>query len=359
VLRYEIPKRKKSSASLIGLTGSCGKTTVKSMLGSILTPLAPTVVTAGNYNNHVGLPLTLWRLAPDTRYGVLEMGANHPGEIAYLSKLAEVDVALITNVAPAHLAGFGTLENVARAKGEIYDNLKPEGIAVLNADEPYLSLWQAKLSKQARVFFGLEVKKDIWADNIECYPLSSQFVLQTPVARQQVTLQVAGKHNISNALAAASAAYALGISLEDIVAGLEAFEGVLGRLCVYQGLNGVRLIDDTYNANPRSVEAALGVLANMPGDKIFVFGQMRELGQDEVSWHQKIGEIAKSKGIDKLYALGGLCQHTAEAFGEAARWFETHEDLILALKTECHPKVSLLIKGSRSSRMEKVVNALK
>jgi UDP-N-acetylmuramoyl-tripeptide--D-alanyl-D-alanine ligase len=345
---------------VVGLTGSNGKTTVKEMLASILGAHAGSadavLATQGNLNNDIGMPLTLLRMRPAHRYAVIEMGMNHAGEIDYLTRIARPQIALVNNASGAHLAGLGTVENVARAKGEIFAGLGNDGIAVINADDPHAALWR-KLAHPHRVIaFALDAEADVSA----CWDVTEfgiQMELATPDGDAVVHLRVPGAHNARNALAAAAAAVALGVPLPVIASGLEKFGGVAGRLQRKQGRNGAIVIDDTYNANPDSVRAALKVLAQLRDRRIFVLGDMGELGPDAPRLHAEIGAEARRLGVAKLLGLGELSREAVQAFGEGARHFEDVEELNRALAEELAPGVTVLVKGSRFMKMERVVGS--
>ncbi|HQR59771.1 MAG TPA: UDP-N-acetylmuramoyl-tripeptide--D-alanyl-D-alanine ligase [Methylophilaceae bacterium] len=352
--------RGKFAIPLAAITGSNGKTTVKEMLASILreaTGAETVLATEGNFNNDIGLPLTLFKLKPQHRYAVAEIGMNHPGEIAYLTRIARPTVALVNNAGAAHLEGLGSVEAVARAKGEIFEGLAADGTAVINADDAYASLWRQLAAPRRVLDFGLEQPAGVSAD-YQLQADGSQLVIRLPQGRIEVQLGVPGLHNVRNALAAAAAALAMGIAPATIAAGLERFGGVKGRLQRKPGKGGTILIDDTYNANPASMRAAIGVLAAMSGRKIFVMGDMGELGADAAALHANIGALAKQSGIDALYAMGGMAAGAAQAFGAGAQHFESPEALASALQPELQPGVTLLVKGSRFMRMERVVDLL-
>lgn len=342
---------------LIGLTGSNGKTTVKELLAAILSRRGATLATQGNLNNDIGMPLTLLRLRRAHEYAVIEMGANHPGEIAALTILARPDVALITNAGPAHLEGFGSIEGVAHAKGEIFSGLSPDGVAVINADDQYAAVWETAAAGRRILRFGLSERADVrgeWQGDAA----GSRIHLQTPAGEARATLHLPGQHNVMNALAATAAALAVGASLADITAGLEAAHGAPGRMQSKSGRNGARVIDDTYNANPASVQAALEVLANCRGKRIFVLGDLAELGDDTVELHRSIGAAVADAGIDALYSVGALSVHAANAFSGEHRHFATRDELIAHVTSLLAAQVTVLVKGSRSARMEEVVNAI-
>ncbi|HEX9801968.1 MAG TPA: UDP-N-acetylmuramoyl-tripeptide--D-alanyl-D-alanine ligase, partial [Gammaproteobacteria bacterium] len=349
--------RRELQTVLVGVTGSNGKTTVKEMCAAILSRAGTTLSTRGNLNNDIGLPLTLLRLSPDHRYGVIEMGANHPGEIAYLTKLAAPQVAIITNAAPAHLEGFGDVEGVARAKGEIFAGLSEEGVAVLNADDDFAALWQQLSGSHRTLRFGLTRSADVGARGLGDVHGSELEVL-TPLGGFHLDLPLPGRHNIMNALAAVCAALALNIEFEDIVAGLESLAAVKGRLTTRTGRNGATILDDSYNANPASLHAGLQVLAGCGGRRLLALGDMGELGENAEALHRQAGRQARELDIDGLYATGNLSRHASEAYGEGGHFYEQQQQLIEALLPQMSKEVTVLVKGSRSSRMERVVEAL-
>lgn len=349
---------------LVAVTGSNGKTTVKEMVAAILAQRAPVLATQGNLNNDIGVPLTLLRLAPEHGFAVIEMGANHPGEIAYLTRIARPTVALVTNAGPAHLEGFGSLEGVARAKGEIYEGLSADGVAVINADDAYAPLWDELNRARRRVHFGLNAAAEVRADpasirfELQDERLCTAFRLIVPNGETDVRLALAGRHNVRNALAAAAAAIALGLGLEEIRAGLEGMRPVPGRLQLKAGRNGARVIDDTYNANPASFQAGIEVLAACPGTRCLVLGDMAELGADAPQLHRQVGEQARRAGIERLYAVGEQSRAAVEGFGAGGCHYADHGELMAALQNELGPGTVVLVKGSRRMRMERVVEAL-
>ena len=348
--QYEIP--------LVGITGSNGKTTVKEMLGSILrehTGDADTVlITKGNLNNDIGMPLTLLKLSALHRYAVIEMGMNHPGEIDYLTRLAHPDVAIVNNAASAHLAGLGTVEAVARAKGEIFAGLPEHGIAVINADDDFAPLWREAAGSHRIVDFGLDEPAFVQA-KWRTQNFGAQLEVTTAAGDFTAELQVPGVHNVRNALAATAAAIALEIPLVKIAAGLKKFGGVSGRLQRKVALHGAVLIDDTYNANPASLMAAMKVLAQAPGKKILVLGDMGELGGEAPHFHAEIGAEAHRLGIQRLLALGDLSSYAVDEFGDGATHFKRIEDLLSCLEQHLDADSTVLVKGSRFMKMERVV----
>jgi UDP-N-acetylmuramoyl-tripeptide--D-alanyl-D-alanine ligase len=340
---------------VIALTGSNGKTTVKEMIGAILATRGQVLVTAGNLNNDIGMPLTLLEARPFHDYVVLEMGANHFGEIAYLTRIARPDVALITNAGPAHLEGFGDVAGVARAKGEIFQGLTRDGVAVINADDAYAEQWLAQNRGRRIVRFGLTRPADVhaaWAG--DGMPLH----IETVQGGCEVRLPLPGRHNAMNALAASAATLAVDATIENVRTGLSGLTSVHGRLEVLAGPGGLRLIDDSYNANPASVQAAIQYLAALSGPRTLALGDMAELGDAGEQLHQRVGQTARESGIERLYAVGPLSRHAVEAFGSGARHFDDIRQLIEALQVELAPGEALLVKGSRSMRMEQVVEAL-
>lgn len=351
-------QRTRMPAKVLAITGSNGKTTVKEMLAAILKAQAgesAVLATVGNLNNDIGMPLTLLRLTPEHRYAVLEMGMNHPGELDYLSRLARPDAALVNNALRAHLAGLGSVEAVAKAKAEIYAGLKADGVALVNADDPHAALLRDLAGPHRIVDFGL-AGGDIRAD-YRLHDFASELTLHTPAGAVALTLNVPGLHNIRNALAAAAMAHVAGVSPADIGHGLAAYTGVKSRLQPHACILGARLIDDSYNANPDSVGAAIEVLAAQPGRRILVLGDMGELGADTARLHGEIGAAAKRAGIDRLLCLGELTMNTAQAFGPGAMHFERIEELLAETEQALGPEVTVLVKGSRFMRMERVVKS--
>lgn len=351
--------RNRVAPKVIAITGSCGKTTVKEMCAAILSQRGSVLATQGNLNNEIGVPLTLLRLTPEHQFAVLELGANHPGEIAWTTSLARPDVALINNVAAAHLEGFGSLQGVALAKSEIFTGLVEQGVAVVNADSEFYSHWRADLEPNL-ISFGLENRRaDVLARDIERDALGChRFTLVTPLGEMDVHLPIPGRHNISNALAATAATLPLGMTLPMIKRGLEMMQPVKGRLCIQQ-LPGVTLIDDTYNASVESVLAAIDTLAAMPGYRVLVFGDMGELGQEAEAQHRRVGQHARLAGLDAVYTVGSLAALSAEEaqgrhFADKPALFAALGDLL-----QQQPAITLLAKGARSSRMEEVIAFVK
>lgn len=345
---------------VVALTGSSGKTTVKEMIAAILRAQVgaadQVLATKGNLNNDIGMPVTLLGLRDTHRYAVIEMGMNHPGEIAYLSRIARPDVALIINAQAAHLAGLGTVEAVARAKGEIFQGLAANGTAVINGDDPHAALWQKLAGAHRVIRFGLDQPAEVSA-SFKLQPFGSEIEMTTPTGKFSVALPVPGEHNVRNALAAAAVAQSLGVDNATVAAGLAKVASVKGRLLKNPCLHGATLIDDTYNANPGSVRAAIAVLAGMPGKKVLVLGDMGELGENARAMHGEIGAAAKAAGIDLLFTLGDLSASAALAFGAGGRHFEYIEDLLHDIENLLAPEVTVLVKGSRFMQMERVVKS--
>ena len=349
--------RQTLSCDVIALTGSNGKTTVKEMIAAILPK--PSYATPGNLNNHIGVPLSILQLQPSHRYAVFELGANHQGEIAHTVAIVKPRVALITNIAPAHIEGFGSIDGVAKAKGEIYQGITEHGIAVINDDDHYAHFWDSLLVDRNVVRFSTVKPAEIYAKDItfdiEGY---GAFVLVVPNDDVLITLKVAGAHNVSNAVAAAACTYALGVDLSDIASGLQAFRGVAGRMTFLKGKNNSLVIDDTYNANLKSSLTAIDVLAKRQGRRIFVFGDMAELGRWSEQHHQEVGEAARRSGIDVLMTCGKHSESTTKAFGETGKHYQHQDELVHDLITQLNANTTVLVKGSRSSSMEKIVHQL-
>ena len=356
--RFDIP--------LIGVTGSNGKTTVKEMIAAILRaqagadgydPALAVLATTGNLNNEIGLPLMLLRLHASHRAAVIEMGMNHPGEIAYLTRLAQPTVALVNNAQRAHLEGLGGVAEVARAKGEIFDGLREGGMAVINADDPFSGLWCERNAGRSMTRFGLDESADV-RGRAELKALGSTLAISAPQGEIEVALRLPGAHNARNALAAAAAALAAGATLDAVSQGLTFFGGVKGRLQLRAAAAGAVLIDDTYNANPDSARAAIDVLAATPGKKILVLGDMGEIGGQTGQFHDEIGGYAKSQGLDQLFALGEHSELAARNFGAGGQHFNSVEALLKALTPLLDGDTAVLVKGSRFMRMERVADAV-
>lgn len=343
----------------IAITGSNGKTTTKNMMAAIMTAAcngdeSQVLATQGTLNNHLGLPLTLARLNTNHRYAAIEMGMNHFGEIEYLTQLTRPNVAVITNAAAAHLEGLGSVAGVAKAKGEIFLGLQENGTAILNRDDDFYDYWKELVGQHKHISFGFSNNADVTITNMQNDVIS----LHTPKGDIDIKLPLLGKHNIANAMAAASAALAIGIDLKAIKAGLEGIKPAPGRLQLHTLANGVKIIDDTYNANPFSLQAAVATLATFVGKKILVLGDMKELGENAKTLHQNAGKDIRGAGIDYLFTFGELSANTSHAFGEGAYHFSEQEKLVNALKPFLYNQTTILVKGSRSMKMEKVVAGL-
>ncbi|WP_331984521.1 UDP-N-acetylmuramoyl-tripeptide--D-alanyl-D-alanine ligase [Chitinimonas sp.] len=351
--------RRRFSLPLVALTGSSGKTTVKEMIAAVLRQhvgAEAVLATSGNLNNHIGVPLMLLRLREQHRYAVIEMGMNHFGEIAYLSQLAAPTVALVNNAGTAHIEYLGSRAGIAQAKGEIFESLGDHAHAIINLDDDFADYWQSLNQSRPRLGFGLQ-QGEIQARALVSEPLSSRFTLVTPSGEAVVTLPAPGLHNVRNALAAAAACHALGLDVAAIAEGLAHYAGAKGRLQQQRAACGALLIDDTYNANPDSMHAAMDVLAALPAPRFLVLGDIGEI--DEVAErHAELGRYARSKGLDTLYATGQGMRHAVDAFGVGGHWFASHAELVAALAPKLSAGAAVLVKGSRFMRMEQVVAAL-
>ncbi|MBO9665069.1 UDP-N-acetylmuramoyl-tripeptide--D-alanyl-D-alanine ligase [Dokdonella sp.] len=350
--------RLQRQARVVGITGSNGKTTVKTLLASILGKHGRTHVNAGNFNNEIGLPLTLLAMPADSEYAVLEMGAGKPGDIAYLARIAQPDVALVNNVAAAHLERMGSLQGVAETKGAIYRALPADGVAVVNADDAFAEYFALLAAPRRVIRYGLLRRADVSAALEPDAPVDGHFRLLTPGGNVDVALPLPGRHNVMNALGATAAALALGVPVATIKAGLEAAPNVAGRLLRRAHASGAVVVDDSYNANPGSFAAAIATLAAEPGQRVLVMGDMAELGADAERLHAETGALAKRAGIQRLLGVGRLSRAAVEAFGDGATHYEDQSALIEALRGELRAGVTALVKGSRSSAMDRVVHAL-
>jgi UDP-N-acetylmuramoyl-tripeptide--D-alanyl-D-alanine ligase len=357
--------RQQYRGRIVGITGSNGKTTVKEMTRSILEQAAGgdrVLSTQGNLNNDIGMPMTLLGLRQQHEYAVIEMGANHPGEIDYLTHIARPHVAVVNNAGPAHLEGFGSLDNVASSKAEIYTGIVDGGTAVVNADDAYADYWKDICSKLGNgrkllTFSMQDESADIYA-NVTGANGDQRMQLKTPTGEAVVELAVPGIHNVMNALAATAVASALDIALEDIVEGLSGFGGVSGRLSTLYTPCGARIINDTYNANPFSLKAAMNVLVAREADTWLILGDMAELGDEEEVLHRRAGEQARALGVKHLLATGKLARFAVEAFGQGGHFFTDRSQLIDTLAESITEDSVVLVKGSRSMAMEQIVNAL-
>ena len=347
---------------MVAVAGSNGKTTAKEMTAAILSRMGLCMATHGNLNNHIGVPVTLMRLEASHRSAVIEMGANAIGDVAALMRIARPTVGLITNAGAEHLEGFGNLDGVAKGEGETVSCLGADGTAIINADDAYAGYWRGISGAKRIVTFGVHAPADFTAKNlfqgIERGEFATRFTLISPLGERAIMLKAGGAHNIGNALAAAAAASAAGASLEDIAAGLADFRAVAGRLQLKAGPRGSWIIDDSYNANPSSVRAAMEVLRTLSGVTWLVLGDMAELGESSQDSHAHIGSYARDCGIKRLFAMGPLSSRAVETFGSGGEWFADAESLTRRLQAELTPGVTVLIKGSRINRLERVVQGL-
>ncbi len=344
--------RQKLDCPIVALTGSNGKTTVKEMIASIASEVGSVLATQGNLNNEIGVPLSLLQIRQQHDFAIIEMGASKPGDIRLLSQITKPDIALITNAGSAHLEGFGDVETVATTKGEIFEGLTDQGIAIINLDDHYSDYWQWLVRDKSSITFGFDSAAAVQVVS------KSPLVLGLMGKEHEVDLAVRGKHNISNAAAAAAVGIALGIDEEKIVSGLGKMRAVKGRLMALTGPFGSLLIDDTYNANPVSVMAAVDVIADEAGNKILVLGDMAELGDVSDRLHEDIGHYAKERNIDTLFTLGSSSRLCAEAFGDSSKHFTDLESLCAALLALIDKDTVVLVKGSRSMQMERVIDWL-
>lgn len=356
--------RSRFAGPIVAVAGSNGKTTTKEMVRAILAQRHQVLATRGNLNNHLGVPLTLLTLEPGHEAAVIEIGANHPGEVALLTGLVRPQVGLVTNAGAEHLEGFGSLDGVAQAEGELFAGLAVDGTAVLNVDDVFASLWHKQCACTHRIGFGFSADAGVrivdWAPGALD---GQQFALLTPQGRVEVALPLLGRHNAVNAAGAAAAALAAGASLDDVAAGLAAVVAVPGRLVMRTALGGARLIDDTYNANPSSVAVGLELLATYAGERWLVLGEMGELGEHAAAAHAAAGEAARAAGVSRLFALGEPTRLAAAAFGAGAECHATGESLAVALAAALGARrspqaLTVYVKGSRMNRLEKVVAAV-
>lgn len=350
------------SIPVIGVAGSNGKTTTKELIAAILGETGPCLATRGNLNNHIGVPLTLMRLSAEHRAAVVEMGANVRGDIAQLMPWVRPTIGLVTNAGAEHLEGFIDLDGVAAGEGETYEYLEPGAVAVINADDAYAPYWRERAAHARIVTFGLDAAAQYTARNLSTATTAAGFVqrfaLVTPAGETPVDLHLGGTHNVRNALCAAAAAAAAGATLEAISAGLAKARPVKGRLQMKAAAGGAVLIDDSYNANPSSLEAGYALLGTLEGERWLVLGDMGELGPGSVDFHVEAGRAARRAGISRLYAIGGLTSHAVESFGAGGRWYADADSLSAAIRPELHAGVTVLVKGSRVNRLERVVDAL-
>lgn len=351
--------RRQQSAIVMAVTGSCGKTTVKTLLASILSHDGETLCNLRSFNNDIGVPLTLLQIRPSHQYAVVEMGTNHPGEIAYLTHLGQPDVAAITNAAAAHLEGLGDVQGVACAKAEIFQGLQADGVAIINADDDYANFWKKQIKDHRIVTFGRYHKADVMAKDVQLnQQAQASFMLELPKGNIPIQLKLIGEHSVMNALTAAAMAYSKGVPLEAIKKGLESADSPENRMHIRMGISGTKIIDDTYNANPLSTLVAISVLSKYGEDSVMVLGDMGELGDHSNEMHQQIGEQAERLGIKQLYCLGDHSRYAAHAFGENAYHFTDQNDLLMALRDNLHAGMTVLVKGSHSMRMDQIAKAL-
>ena len=350
--------RAQRDVRVVGITGSNGKTTVKTLVASILSRHGRTHVSEGNHNNELGLPLSLLQMPRDAEYAVLEMGAGKPGDIAYLAAIARPDIGLVTLIAPAHLERMGSIEGVAETKGALYQALPADGVAIINADDAFASFFAGLAGARKLLRFGLDRPAEVGAVIVEQRIDGSRFMLSTPRGDVEVNLPLPGRHNVANALAATAVALALEVPLGTIVAGLEHVSGVAGRLRREVCAGGWTVIDDSYNANPGSMAAAIDTLLLAAGERWLVLGDMAELGAQARALHAGLGERARQCGIDRLFAVGPLGVATVQAFGVGGDHFDDKPALIAALRAQLRPGVTCLVKGSRSAGMEQVAAAI-
>jgi UDP-N-acetylmuramoyl-tripeptide--D-alanyl-D-alanine ligase len=347
---------------VIAVAGSNGKTTAKEMTAAILSRMGLCMATHGNLNNHIGVPVTLMRLEASHRSAVIEMGANRVGDVAELMRLAQPTVGLITNAGAEHLEGFGNLDGVAKGEGEAVSCLDSSATAIINADDPYAGYWRGVATAGRIITFGVHADADFKARNviqeIERGEFATRFMLSSPLGERLITLKAGGAHNIGNALAAAAAASAAGASLEQIAAGLADFRAVSGRLQLKPGTRGSWIIDDSYNANPSSVRAGLEVLRSLSGATWLVLGDMAELGESAEDSHAHMGRYARECGVKRMFAIGSLSTRAVETFGSGGEWFPDADSLTRRLQSELSAGVTVLVKGSRINRLERVVQAL-
>ena len=346
------------TGKVAAITGSNGKTTVKNLLQAVLSLAGRTHATPGNRNNEIGLPLAVLEAPEDADFAIYEMGTGAPGDIAYLTAIVAPDVALVNNVAPAHLERMGSLLEIANTKAAVYDALRDGGAAAINADDAFAPYFADRAHGHRIVRFALEASADVTAGDIRGDAGGSRFVLHLPDGEAEVALALPGRHNVRNALAAAAMAHALGVDAATIAGGLSSARAVAGRLRTHALRGGAALVDDSYNANPGSLAAAIDTLATAGDEAWLVLGDMRELGGDEVALHAEAGRRAKAAGIARLFTLGPLSAHAAQAFGEGARGFGSHEALAEAVRSGLREGVRVLVKGSRGSAMDRVVAEL-
>lgn len=344
---------------LVAITGSSGKTTAKNMVSSVLSRRGKTLATEGNLNNEIGVPLTLLKLASDCEFAVVEMGAAAAGDIAWLCELGRPTISLLLNAMPAHLEGFGSVEQVALAKGEIFDRLGEAGVAIINADQPWAADWRKRAGAAQVIDYGVHSNAAVSLAGIDRTGIDgSRFRVHSPSGLLDIDLALPGEHNISNALAATAVGLACGLSRDEIRAGLAAVTAVAGRLSCSRTAAGALVVDDCYNANPGSVRAAIDVLAAAAGRRTLIQGAMRELGQTSDALHREIGLYARDAGIEHFWGVGEELQSAVDAFGEGARWYADCDAAIADTRGAFAQGDTVLVKGSRGARMERVLAAL-
>lgn len=352
--------RQRSKVTLVAITGSQGKTTVKEMVGSILGNNGPTLITQGNQNNTIGVPLTLLRLQNHHEYAVIEMGGDCHGEIEFSAAMSTPNIALITNANVAHIEGFGSLRGIVEAKGEIIGPTVADGRIILNADDANVKDWIERAgSRKVVQFSGSNCDATYFASDAKIGSEGQvSFVLNTPINSELITLNLLGKHNIINAVAAAAASIEAGANLSQVENGLKRLTPVPGRLNLLFGINRCRILDDTYNASPASFRAAIDVLMSFSGEKILIAGDMRELGSEATQFHVEIGEYAAEAGVQELWAIGELSEFIVKGFGSTGKHFASKEELISACKLVANREIVFLVKGSRGAQMDVVVEEL-
>lgn len=354
--------RQRFDFPIVAVTGSNGKTTVKELTTAVLSQQYHTLATRGNLNNELGVPLTLLKITAEHQAAVIEMGANHPGEISYLSRLTQPTIGIVTNAGSAHLEGFGDLQGVANAKGELFTSLADDGVAIINADDTFYPDWKTMSGSKKTISFGLSQTANVRATRIKttqsAQGAGSSFLLEYSGQTQVVNLPLTGQHNIVNALAASAAGIAAGLSLKAIADGLAGASPVSGRLQILSGCNQSIVVNDSYNANPSSFEAALQTIQGMGDERWCVLADFGELGEHSEDFHKQLARHARHYGIKRLFATGALTRLTVDEFGEGATFYDTQDALVLALKKQVHEGVVVLIKGSRAQKLENIVGMI-
>ncbi len=353
--------RREYTLPVIAITGSCGKTTTKSLIASVLSQKGSVLATQGTLNNDIGVPLTLLQLKPKHDFAVIEMGANHPQEIAYLTQMVKPTIGVITNAAPVHLEGFGSLQGVANAKAELYQHLLVDGLAILNIDDAQQMYWRSVIGARAYLTFGLNPSADVSASEVRLDNGGHlHFQLHHAGESYPIQLPLLGLHNIHNALAAAAVGFSSGLSMKHVRKGLEKVDHLPKRMNRFKGIHDSTLIDDSYNANPTAFKVAIKLLMQLKttNDALLIMGDMAELGAQAHEFHAEIGLFAKNAGLSQLLTVGPLSAAAANAFGDGALHFEHQEQLIAHAQQNLKVGSTILIKGSRSARMENIVTAL-